>query len=268
METHQILFKGHFLFFEKNTTTRKMSIKVVSTDQGWESHTCIAGVYFRGPGKGTQENIVDGRNPAPPKKPWETTHCWYLQGVRPFQGSLGGAGTRPQYHLLGPKAESHSKTGLMVGFLRCWYAVGCPWRTSRRSVSSTVRVQRTLPRPSTSSRRGSCLKQVRFARQSPCSFSASDSGEPVCSNSFKWAPLILRRSCLTQPSTPSPPSEPKRGGCSMNGSNFELEGRGRSLPLFRWGFGGGTRGDRSFHPGSGTTWNRPDGGVGYRGFLH
>ena len=41
-------------------------------------------------GKGT----VDGRNPAPPKKPWETTGCWYLQGIRPFQGFFGGAGFR------------------------------------------------------------------------------------------------------------------------------------------------------------------------------
>ena len=24
-------------------------------------------------------------------KPWETTVCWYLQGIRPFQGFLGGA---------------------------------------------------------------------------------------------------------------------------------------------------------------------------------
>ena len=32
---------------------------------------------------------------APLKKPWETAVCGYLQGIRPFQGFLGGAGFRP-----------------------------------------------------------------------------------------------------------------------------------------------------------------------------
>ena len=33
---------------------------------------------------------VDGRNPAPPKKPWKTVVCWYLHWNHSF-GFLGGA---------------------------------------------------------------------------------------------------------------------------------------------------------------------------------
>ena len=37
---------------------------------------------------------------APPKTPWETIVCWYLQGIRKSQDFLGGAGFRPSTVLL------------------------------------------------------------------------------------------------------------------------------------------------------------------------
>ena len=38
----------------------------------------------------SRHTTVDGQNPAPPKKPWETILGWYLRGIIKCQGFLGG----------------------------------------------------------------------------------------------------------------------------------------------------------------------------------
>ena len=49
---------------------------------------------------------MDGQNPfRTTLKPWETTVCWYLQGIRPFQGFLGGA------KWIGPLITARQLTG-------------------------------------------------------------------------------------------------------------------------------------------------------------
>ena len=49
------------------------------------------------PGESGQAT-VDGRNPAPPKKPWETMICWYLQGNHHSRVSLAVQNfVHPQY---------------------------------------------------------------------------------------------------------------------------------------------------------------------------
>ena len=61
---------------------------------------------------------MDGRNPAPPKKLWETIVCWYLQGKHHSRASkmVRTDFVHPQYVGRNPEGMCTLALGVQVGF--------------------------------------------------------------------------------------------------------------------------------------------------------